>query len=185
VEEIDEHVASGKPALIYFSSAPVLPESVDRDQYDAMVAFKDACRQRGLVEEYEDLAAFRQKMARHLAQAVIHHFAGSSATAQDSLEVTIPSPSVSDAARELLLTAAGDPRGTLMKLETLGGTHVQAAEREFTILGDARSEAKWRAAVDELVLLGLVEDRTGKGELYFVTDLGYVAADRMGGVDAA
>src|SRR5438552_9179076 len=29
VEEIEEHVKAGKPAMIYFSSAPVRPDSVD------------------------------------------------------------------------------------------------------------------------------------------------------------
>ncbi|MCA9458221.1 MAG: hypothetical protein KC587_16265, partial [Nitrospira sp.] len=33
VEEIEEHVAVGKPAMIYFSSKPVELDSVDLDQY--------------------------------------------------------------------------------------------------------------------------------------------------------
>ena len=32
VEEINEHVAGGKPAMIYFSDAPVRPDSVDDTQ---------------------------------------------------------------------------------------------------------------------------------------------------------
>src|SRR5437763_1467261 len=31
VEEIEEHLAAGKPAMLYFSSAPVHLDSVDRD----------------------------------------------------------------------------------------------------------------------------------------------------------
>ncbi len=34
IEEIEEHVAAGKPAMIYFSSRPVEPNSVDPDQYN-------------------------------------------------------------------------------------------------------------------------------------------------------
>jgi hypothetical protein len=34
VEEIEEHLQAGKPAMIYFSAAPVVPESVDRQQYE-------------------------------------------------------------------------------------------------------------------------------------------------------
>lgn len=36
VEEIQEHVRAGKSAMIYFSSAPVRPDSVDEKQYAAL-----------------------------------------------------------------------------------------------------------------------------------------------------
>ena len=67
-----------------------------------------------------------------------------------------------------------------MRIGTLGGTLVQANGREFVELGDVRSEATWRGAVDELEREGQVEDRAGKGELFFVIDLGYEAVDNLG-----
>src|SRR5688572_30782114 len=36
VEEINEHVAAGRPAMIYFSTAPVRMESVDAVQWAAL-----------------------------------------------------------------------------------------------------------------------------------------------------
>jgi hypothetical protein len=36
VEEIERHIDSGKPAMLYFSSAPVMPDSVDPDQYRSL-----------------------------------------------------------------------------------------------------------------------------------------------------
>ena len=74
VEEIEEHIAEGKPAMIYFSSAPAHPDSVDNEQYRALREFKAECRRRGLVEEYESISEFREKFARQLAQTVIRHF---------------------------------------------------------------------------------------------------------------
>jgi len=71
IEEIERHVSSGKAAMIYFSSAPVRADSVDQEQFDAIQEFKAQCRSRGLIEEYESLAEFRQKLTRHLAQTVI------------------------------------------------------------------------------------------------------------------
>lgn len=32
VEEIEEHLAAKKPTMLYFSSAPVRPDSVDNEQ---------------------------------------------------------------------------------------------------------------------------------------------------------
>src|ERR1017187_7980774 len=74
VEEIEEHIGAGKPAMIYFSSAPVRPDSIDNDQYSALQAFKESLRVRGLFEKYESLSEFRIKFARQLAQKVISHF---------------------------------------------------------------------------------------------------------------
>ena len=33
VEEIERHVGQGKPVMLYFSSVPVIPESIIREQY--------------------------------------------------------------------------------------------------------------------------------------------------------
>jgi hypothetical protein len=68
VEEINEHLDSGKPAMIYFSTEPVRMNSVDGEQYGKLRAFKEDLRSRGLFDEYEDLTTFRTKFARHLAQ---------------------------------------------------------------------------------------------------------------------
>lgn len=44
VEEIEKHVAAGKPAMIYFSSRPVAPESIDQVQYAKLSEFRERCK---------------------------------------------------------------------------------------------------------------------------------------------
>ncbi len=75
VEEIEEHLKAGRPAMIYFSSAPVRMESVDDKQYQALQKFKAECRQKGLIEEFLEPADFKEKLARQLAHTVLRHFA--------------------------------------------------------------------------------------------------------------
>jgi len=181
VEEIEEHIAAGKLALIYFSSAPVPPDSIDSEQYTALRKFKESCRKRGVVEEYKNPQEFQEKFSRQLAQTVIRSFISE---VVDKADVELPQPkalAVSEAARELLLEAAKDPNGLIMRVDTLTGTLVQTNGREFVVRGDPRSEAKWRGAVDELQLGGFIEDRGGKGEVFFVTGTGYGVADAAGG----
>ena len=48
VEEIQEHLRAGKQAMLYFSSAPVRPDSVDEEQYRALKQFKNECYKRRL-----------------------------------------------------------------------------------------------------------------------------------------
>ena len=181
VEEIEEHLTAGKPAMISFSSAPVRLDSVDNDQYSALKTFKESCKQRGLVEEYEDLTQFRAKFSRQLAQTVIRRFTSTSAGSNDIglLPEPEPAPALSDAARELLIEASQDANGVIMKLGTLSGSHVQTNKRNFVESDNPRSAVRWRGAVDELYRLDLIEDRAGKGEVFFVTDKGYRVADLL------
>ncbi|MHB8154017.1 MAG: DUF4062 domain-containing protein [Bacillati bacterium] len=41
VEEIEKHIKTGKPAMLYFSNQPVVPDSVDANQYSKLKEFKD------------------------------------------------------------------------------------------------------------------------------------------------
>lgn len=142
-------------------------------------------RERGLFEQYETLAEFRTKFARQLAQEIISHFPTpiEPAEAKDSallLPRVMPSrvPTLGESARELLAEAAQDSQGVIMSLQTLQGSHVQTNGRDF-VEGGPRSEAQWRSAVAELNRLGLLEDRAGTNEVFFVTDAGYRTAEML------
>ena len=182
VEEIEEHIKAGKPAMLYFSSAPVHPDSVDHEQYSALKKFKDECRQKGLVEEYESVTEFREKLTRQLAQTINWNFSPDRSEEGNGAELSSLSGSkitLSEEAKELLLEAAQDESGVIMRLGTMDGTHVQTNKREFSDLGNPRSEAKWRAAVDELHGEDLIEDRAGKGEVFFMTNKGYEVVEKL------
>lgn len=80
-------------------------------------------------------------------------------------------------ARELLVQAGRDCTGVMMT-ESLQGLSVAANGREFTEPGNRRSEAKWKAAAQQLMAAGLLES-DGDGSLLGVTDLGYRIADLL------
>lgn len=70
-EEIEHFREAGKPVLLYFSSAPVVPESLDADQYKALTQYKERLGQLGLYSKYETLADLRDQLQRHLAGQMI------------------------------------------------------------------------------------------------------------------
>ncbi len=74
VEEIEEHLAAGKPAMIYFSEQPVHPGSVDAEQYEALLKFRRSCEERGLVARYTTPDEFRRMLWRQLSQVVSEGF---------------------------------------------------------------------------------------------------------------
>ena len=181
--------------MIYFSDAPVRLDSVDNSQYSALLAFKQLCRSRGLVEDYDDLAAFKDKFNRQLAQTVIRHFADSSAKNDDQSIASqggpahagrqphagSQQPTLGPDARALLIETSRSVSGIISLTWSPDGTSVQVGERIFTMRGNAMSEARWRAAVDELEFAGLVEDRTRKGDAFFITSAGYRSVEWLHG----
>jgi hypothetical protein len=195
VEEIEEHLRAGKPVMLYFSSAPVRPDSVDDEQYRALRDFKEWCRQRGLVEEYESIGEFRDKFQRQLAQTVVRTFpvpelSGGLAAGLDAVKIGAP-PSgtrpedsrlrgLSEETRQLLKEATRDRNGTVLMTDTMGGLSVETNGRDFVSKGDARSEAQWRRAVQELSQRGLLERRDARGEVFSITDEGYRVGDLLG-----
>lgn len=91
VEEIEQFRAEGKPVLLYFSSAPVVPESIDPVQYGALVEYKKGLNTSGLYFNYESLADFRDQLQRHFAAHMIDliaNFGGSGA--QDGPSTNVP-----------------------------------------------------------------------------------------------
>ena len=60
-EEIEEFRNSGKPILLYFSSVPVMPGSVDPEQYKRLLEFKRVFRRHGLTEDYSSIRELREK----------------------------------------------------------------------------------------------------------------------------
>lgn len=188
VEEIEEHLKAGRPAMIYFSSAPVRLDSVDEIQYRALRTFRDECHARGLIAEYESLGDFRDKLARQLAQTVIREFGQDSADEPETLvdlqvqrRRSVEDLGLSSEAAELLMQGALDKRGTILRYRTMTGLGIQANDRQFVERGDPRSEARWQAAFDQLRTLDMIRDVGHKGEVFNLTDRGYEVADALRG----
>ena len=66
VEEIEEFRKAGKPVLLYFSSAPAVPEGIDQQQFQALLEYKKRLQQQGLLASYDSIAQLREQLLRHL-----------------------------------------------------------------------------------------------------------------------
>lgn len=187
-EEIQEHIAAGKPAMIYFSNAPVRPDSVDNDQYSALQEFRDWCQSQGLIETYDDHQDFRDKFRRQLATLVNTHSAfesqrdpGGTPGGVSPIPVPVAQdiPTLSDEAQHLLSEAAASADGIVGKIAYIGGGIVQANGKNFVEPNNPRSRAVWEAAVDQLVDDGLLNPVGQKGEAFRISSRGYEVADAL------
>ena len=70
VEEIDQLVAAGKPALLYFSRRPIDPNKIDIKQHAKLRKFKAATYAKALVGEFSSTMELRQTLLRDLVRTV-------------------------------------------------------------------------------------------------------------------
>lgn len=70
-EYIKEFQKEGKPVMVYLSSEPVVPSSVDLKQYERLMNFMDDCLKQGLVKRYDSILDFREKLSTQLASNIL------------------------------------------------------------------------------------------------------------------
>jgi hypothetical protein len=70
VEEIDQFVAAGKPALLYFSSRPIDPNKIDLRQHKRLRSFKQATYKKALTGGFNGVDELRQMLLRDLMRQV-------------------------------------------------------------------------------------------------------------------
>ena len=182
VEEIEEHVKLGKPAMLYFSQAPVIPDSVDQEQYGKLKEFKESCKEKGLFETYSDLNDFRNKFYRQLQLILNKHeyFAIEAKINKIESVDTIHSLSIPQLTRDaqiLLKEASQDPHGHIMRLHFIGGVRIQTNSKQFITENSPKEIAKWEGAIDELENLGLIKANSHKREIFTVTREGFEVAE--------
>ena len=184
VEEIEEHVKTGKPAMLYFSASPVVPDSIDPDQYKQLQEFRKSWQTRGLYEAYSDLGDFRSKVYRQIQLKLNRdpYFQADSNPDLQSEVLTIPpAPVLSKEAIYLLNESATDKSGTILNVAFIGGHSVQVGGKNLIEDGNDRSRAIWTSALTELEGNGYVEPMSDKREVFRLTASGYDALDRLGG----
>jgi len=183
VEEIEKHIASGKPAMLYFSSQPVAMDTVDPEQLQKLKEFKKSCQDRGLYESYDNPVEFKEKFYRHLQLKVNEHklFKNSDInfTNMTVVESQTQIPTISQEAKILLKTASQDRNGMIIHARSLDGTLIQTNEKNLIPSNDRREIAKWEDALEQLRLSELVVDTGHKGQVFEITNLGYKVADMI------
>ena len=166
VEEIMEHLNAGKPALIYFSRKAIAFD-MRLDQREALQAFKDEIRPKGLVVEFNDESHFKDRFRDDLERTVHRFFSGAGLAAAEretAFEPTIPS--LSDKALAILSGTAKSDNKQFMRMNMVTGPRIWSEGTVFHQEGDAKAAIGWTSAIQELVTAGLCRDLNGKGQIF-------------------
>lgn len=83
---------------------------------------------------------------------------------------------ISSIAEEILLAAASDKDGTIMKSVTLDGSEIYSGKKTFGSK-NKREFAKYEQALDDLLDVGFVKNVGNKGEIFELTNAGWEYAE--------
>jgi len=73
-EEIERFISAGKPVLIYFSQEPVVPNSIDGEEYERLNKFRENLRARGLFDGYSSQEELWRKASAALTRTIRQRF---------------------------------------------------------------------------------------------------------------
>ena len=123
VGEIQKHIEAGKPTMVYFSNESIKPDKLDKEQYDALIRFKQECQKNGLLGEFESADEFEKSFSRHLTKQIIEneYFVKSSSDSEMLLteDDEYGEENLSDEAELLITEASKDPQGKIQKIAFL------------------------------------------------------------------
>lgn len=182
VEEIEEHIQSGKPAMLYFSNKPVLPDSIDSEQYNAVKTLKKEFQNKGLCDSFDSAEDFRAKFQRHLPLKLNteEYFVGYDNEFIPEINIIREtSDELSNEAKTLLVEASQDGHGQIMKAKFKGGISIQTNHKQFIEDQSAKNRALWEGAIEELIGNGLLNSLGYKDQVFSLTNKGFIVADRL------
>jgi len=180
VEEIEEHFKTGKPVMIYFSSAQVKPDEFNSKQYDELKKFKKTIETRCIFKEYKNVDNYKEIFYQDLS--IMLNKNPYFTTTIEEIPESIKSPAsnhaiikslLSKEAMVLLLEASQDINGDILRLSSFGGLSISTNGKEFINNNSPEDEAIWEGAIEDLEDLGLIKDRGNKREIFKLTREGY------------
>jgi replicative DNA helicase len=70
VEEIDAFIQAEKPTMLYFSSKPINPHTIDQAQLNGVKEMKEKYKEKGVVWNFSTISEFKESLNKHLTRCV-------------------------------------------------------------------------------------------------------------------
>ncbi len=132
-EEIQRSITAGKHVSLYFSDRPVMPSSVDADQWTALRVFKTQQEQSGLLQSFETVDQLERQVASMLVRVVRERFG----VPADQGSLTVPSSPPAVIRLQLVKGASSSYR---LEVVNVGGDEAQ----DVRLIPESAGERSWR-----------------------------------------
>lgn len=179
VEEISKQIKSQKLTSIYICDKPIPPSQIT-EQYQKLQVQIREWMPSGVLNFYNDLSSFKQKIRDHLSlhiqqneyiQSILSNTISSTPTnVSNTIEPT-------EEMIQLILNA-GEAESEIQFLQGIDHTHIHAGNLNLD-LDTPRKISTWKGTLQELESLGLIKDEGYKGQLFNLTKTGWKAFDQL------
>ena len=182
VEEVSRHIDSQKLTSIYICDKPISPSQIT-EQYQKLQIQIREWMPSGVLEFYNDLSIFKQKIRDHLSiqiqnnkyiQSILTNVLPSSDQNVANQETTI------EPTEEMvqILLGAGEAESEIQFIQGIDHTNIFAGNLNLN-LDSPRKIATWKSTLRKLEDLGLIRDEGYKGQLFKLTENGWKAFDQL------
>ncbi|MBU1218364.1 DUF4062 domain-containing protein [Myxococcota bacterium] len=177
VEEVEFHIASGKPAMVYFSEMPVKPGSYAPEQFEKVEKFKAGLTD-VLWAKYISHEEFEKNLTDHLNLILFQseYLMNLINDANIEPEHEVEEDELSEEEEELLKAASESKTGTIFYINDMGGHHIQAGEKVFSFKS-WRERSEWDHALKQLYSMGFL-DMIGEN-FYKLNKSGWDLSDKI------
>src|SRR5690606_12095341 len=182
VEEISRHIDSQKLTSIYICDKPIPPSQIT-EQYQKLQIQIREWKPSGVLEFYNDLSIFKQKIKDHLSLHIQQN-----TYIQNILNnlkiIDFKNPKLLKQKNELsermmqLLLSAGERESEIQFSQNIDSTQLHAGDLHLN-LNSQREIAQWKTAITDLKKSGFINDLGNNGRLYELTGLGWNTFDQL------
>jgi hypothetical protein len=170
VEEIEEHTAKLKPAMVYFSAHRASAGNLDANQLEEVNKFEEKCRKIGITGSYTSPVDLKAQFPHHLQIIVKDKIKEPAELPTRIIEDTTGIiaeriPRLSHEAKRLLLETSRDPKNTVFKAKFTEGIFIRTNDLEF-------KDGDWPGALDQLYRYNCVRAKVEDSE-FLITDFGH------------
>ena len=173
--EIEKHLQSGKPALVYLSEARVDLAETQGLRSQAL----DELRKRfamAIIDSYGDEKEFRGKFARQLEATIGGHahfkIAGTISSEKSSATPPAAKP-LSSCAVTILSEACDDFEAYIGRIKMGSTLKIQANGKQLVEQDNPAAAAKWESAFQELLAGDFIRDAGCNGQLFQISTKGF------------
>ena len=179
VEEIQRHISSKKPTMLYFSTREVAPDMLDATQYEKLRKFKDDCQSKGLFQSFKSPDEFREKLRRQLHKKLNEYAPPPETATTTKTQVPTGQISLSEEAEVLYRAVLDDDDGRIWVIRDSSGTEIMVGKKVFAHSRGRKEIAPWEGAIEDLLRRKLVKPGNNSGSMFEITNEGYVQANKL------
>lgn len=165
IEEINEHINTGKPVMIYFKNFVEDLSKLDKTQFEKVNNFKEKIQQGALYSDYKSILEFTQQIKNHIEKVIYDITPSISNPTTNIIKKEVSNFDEKEAEIIQNWVESGRPEGFIIKY--IGGQRYVLGNLQYQVEG-GRDEVEWNDFIERLAKANFIQiANNSKGSTIF------------------